>query len=72
MRIDCAIIREIHLGWKEALETSLGSISGRNIILLSRKVGRRERPASAPVAGGFHQVAVRHLHHIPLAAGEAA
>jgi hypothetical protein len=72
MRIDSVTIREIHLRWKEALETSLGSLSGRNIVLLGRKVGRGERPASAPIAGGFHQVAVRHLHYIPLATGEAA
>jgi hypothetical protein len=70
MRIDC--VREIHLRWKEALETSFGSIWGRNIVLLGRKVGRGERPASAPIAGGFHQVAVRHLRYIPLATGEAA
>ena len=72
MRSDCVIIREIHLRWKEALGTSLGSISGRNIVLLGRKVGRGERPGSAPIAGGFHQVAVRHLRYIPLATGEAA
>ncbi|PYU44488.1 MAG: hypothetical protein DMG54_09060 [Acidobacteria bacterium] len=72
MRIDSDIIREIHLRWKQALETGLGSISGRNIVLLGRKVGRGERPASAPVAGGFLQVAVRHLRYIPLATGEAA
>ncbi len=72
MRFDSVIIREIHLRWKEALETSLGSISGRNIVLLGRKVGRGERPASTPIAGGFHQVAVRHLRYIPLATGEAA
>ena len=71
MRSDWVIIREIHLRWKEALRTSLGSISGRNIVLLGRKVGRGERPASAQIAGGFHQVAVRHLRYIPLA-GEAA
>ena len=72
MRIDCVIIREIHRRWKEALGTSLGSISGRNIVLLGRKVGRGERPASAPIAGGFHRAAVRHLRYIPLATGEAA
>jgi len=38
MRIDSDIIREIHLRWKQALETGLGSISGRNIVLLGRKV----------------------------------
>jgi hypothetical protein len=71
MRIDSAIIRAIDLRWQQALETSPGSISGRNIVPLGRKVGRGERPASAPVTGGFHQVAVRRLRYIPLATGEA-
>ena len=72
MRIDSDIIREIHLRWKEASGTGLGSLSGRNIVLLGQKVGRGERPASAPIAGGFHRAAVRHLRYIPLATGEAA
>ena len=72
MRIDSVSIREIHLRRKEASETSLGSVSGRNIVLLGRKVGRGEQPASAPIAGGFHQVAARQLRYIPLVTGEAA
>src|SRR2546430_17641878 len=71
MRSDGVIIREIHLRWKEASGTGLGSLSGRNIVLLGQKVGRGERPASAPIAGGFHQAAVRHLRYFPLATGEA-
>ena len=72
MRFDCVIIREIHLRWKEALGTSLGFISGRNIVLRGRNVGRGEGPASAPIAGGFHQVAARQLCYSPLATGEVA
>ena len=72
MRIDSVTIPEIHLRWNEASETSLGSVAGRNIVLLGRNVGRGERPASAPIAAGFHQVAVRQLRYIPLATGEAA
>ena len=76
MRIDSVTIREIHLRLKESFETSFGSISGRKIVLLEvesgRTIGRGERPASAPIAGGFLQVAVCHLRYIPLATGEAA
>ncbi len=72
MRIDSVTIPEIHLRWNEASETSLGSVAGRNIVLLGRNVGRGERPASAPIAGGFHQVAARQLRYIPLATGDAA
>ncbi len=72
MRIDSVTVREIHLRWKEASETSRGSVSGRNIVLRGRNVGRGEGPASAPIAGGFHQVAARQLRYSPLATGEVA
>ena len=41
MRIDSVAIREIYLRLKESLETSVGSISGRKIVLLEVESGRR-------------------------------
>jgi hypothetical protein len=76
MRIASVVIREIHLRLKESLEVGLGSISGRKIVPLEvefgGKVGRGERSAPAPIAGGFLQVAVCHLRYIPLATRKAA